>query len=116
MAKPAVLNLQCVQGDDYEKPLRFRDKITQQVLNLTGWTGEAQIRNESDQLLTTFTILIDHAVAPGIVHLSLTDAVTSDLPVGKHLWDLELVNSLGMKRTYLKGTFKVTEQVTRPET
>ena len=112
--KPSTYNMDCVQGDDFVQPIRFRDPDTLNPLNLTGWSGSAHVRRTLDDVLVTpFTVTINQPVNPGMVLLELADTVTELMPVGVYNWDLELVNAAGLRRTWLQGTFSILKQYTR---
>lgn len=114
--RPAAYNLECVQGDDFEKSFRFRDKATDQPLNLTNWTGAAQVRqdNNARSFVTDLTIIINQLVAPGLVLVTLASETTEVMATAAYLWDLELRDNFGKKRTWLQGTFTILPQVTTP--
>jgi hypothetical protein len=114
--RPAAYNLECVQGDDFEQSFRLRNKTTQEPLVLTSWTGTAQVRNTNAQkdLMTTMAVTINHAVAPGLVLCTIESEITETMPVGTYMWDLELKDNAGKKRTWLSGTFTILDQVTKP--
>lgn len=112
MASPGPHDLHIYQGDDFSK--FFRYKAGGVYVNLTGWTGHAQMRDApGGALLGTFTVVIaDQGVALGGFFVEMDDAQTAALvPTTIAVWDLELVNPAGFKRTYLKGAVEVEEDI-----
>lgn len=106
---PAPLNLDVYQGDDWERVLVFRlaDGTPE---NLSGKTGRAQIRKsaDDDQVLAEMTVTVSGV--DGTVTLAIPSEVTSDLPAGSAVWDLQLTPPT---RTRLAGKVKISKQVTR---
>lgn len=108
-----------VAGDSFSKSFVF-DK------DLTGYTPAAQVRLfpeiPADQvgplLLAAFTITKSASVTNGIVDtltLSLSGALTKDLPHTAY-WDLQLTKiSDGTVQTYVSGKFFTKAQVTTPQ-
>lgn len=114
MPTPAILNITIYQGDTYEQTFRFR-LSDGTYMNLAGYTGSAEIRRvpSEDIVLATFTVtmLEDNES----LQISLTPEETAALTVGRrpYSWDLQLVDSEGFVTTYLAGSVRILEEVTR---
>lgn len=114
--EPVKYTFVCKQGTTFQKQLRFRD-VHESILDLTGYTARMQVREtveSADTLLDLTTgdgIEIDEA--HGLVILEISDAVTSDLPIGVWKYDLELETADNIVYCPLYGSFKVTAEVTR---
>lgn len=118
---PGVLNLSLYRGDSVDLVVRLREKNLDGTpgpyVNLSGVTVRSQIRQTEDStnILATFvSTVMDQAVTPGGVRLTLASAATSLLPVLTPLrWDLEITHTGGHVRTYLRGNVSVQADVTR---
>src|SRR4051812_5563663 len=111
--QPAPLDLTLYRGDDFGLSLVVYSGSFNVVsgqwekgppLNLTGWTGAAQIRATEDTTgppLAEFTVAInpDQVGHRGAVFVSLSDSITAALAPG--VWDLQFIDSGGNKLTYL---------------
>lgn len=88
-------------------------------VNLTGWTARMQVRTST---LATDTLL-DLATGSGLtlggtagtVTIDVPSTTMDDVPVGSHVYDLELIPA-GVEANAFKlvrGTFQVVAEVTR---
>ena len=110
-------NMVCDQGSTFS--LTFTIKTDGTPWNLVGnYTGKMQVRS----FLNANTVLIELTTANsrisfssnGTVTLSLTAANTTDLPAGRHTYDLELTETANSVVTrVLEGKFVVRGEVTR---
>jgi hypothetical protein len=104
-------NLVIDQGATYSVSLDITDD-EEQVINLTGYTGAAQIRKHyTSSNSVSFTVGI--AAADGTVQLSLTANQTSSMIAGRYVYDVELTNSSGIISRVVEGIVTVTPQSTR---
>lgn len=120
MAKPASYPLDIYQGDTYRKLFRLSAKSPSggvgDHLDLTGWTGKAQIRpNIGGSILVEFTVEIDddQDANPGQFTISATKETMQALTVNAAVWDCEFVKGAD-RRTLLAGPVIITFDVTRP--
>lgn len=97
----AILNLEIPQYSGYS--FDFTYKIDNALVDLTNFTGLAQIRDQEDRLQTSFAIALGGAL--GTVSLSLTAAQTSKLKVGK--WDLLLTSGGGQPNRLIQGEISI---------
>jgi len=110
-------NMVCDQGATFS--LTFTIKTDGTPWNLVGnYTAKMQVRS----FLNANTVLIELTTANsrisfssnGTVTLSLTAANTTDLPAGRHTYDLELTQTSNSVVTrVLEGKFVVRGEVTR---
>lgn len=87
----------------------FTYKIDGVAVNLTGYTGLAQIRDQEDRLQAAFAIVLGGAL--GTVSLTLTAAQTGRMKDGA--WDLLLTPSGGQPFRLLQGKIEVSPGVSR---
>ncbi len=84
------------------------------ALDLTGYTGAAQMRKEysSANAAATFTVTI--TAVDGQVDLTLTAAQTANLIAGDYVYDCELtLTASNTVSRIVEGKVKVTPEVTR---
>lgn len=104
-------NLIIDQGSTYSTILNLTDD-DDAIINLTGYTGSAQIRKHYTSTANTpFTVSI--APIDGTVTLSLTANQTATLVAGRYVYDVELTNAGGVVSRVVEGIVTVTPQVTR---
>jgi len=104
-------NLVIDQGATYSVLLDITDD-DEQVINLTGYTGAAQVRKHyTSSNSVAFTVSI--APADGTVQLSLTANQTGTMIAGRYVYDVELTNSSGIISRVVEGIVTVTPQSTR---
>ncbi len=119
MARPALYPLDLYQGDTYEK--RFRLSGTAlgggvEYLDLTGWTGKAQIRpNFGGSILVEFDVDIDpdQVANTGQFTIYASKEQMQALAITGAVWDCEFEKD-GKRRTLLAGPVTITYDVTRP--
>lgn len=107
---PGQYSISLQRRADYSVTLQFRDS-TNAPINLTGWTVEAQVWNQ-----TRTTKYADFAVtytnrSTGTVAIALTDVDTTTFP-NEAYYDVLLTNPSGLKEYYLEGTIYVSEGYT----
>jgi hypothetical protein len=107
---PGTYNISLQRRADYNVTLQFKDS-TGAGINLTGWTVEAQVWNQSRS-----TKYADFAVtytnrATGTVAIALTDTQTTLFP-DEAYYDVLLTNPSGLKEYYLEGIMYVSEGYT----
>ncbi|MBQ6343405.1 MAG: hypothetical protein IJI41_09800 [Anaerolineaceae bacterium] len=82
-------------------------------LDLTGWTGKAQVRTEPESPTLTCEMTLEVEPVEGKVRMVIPAEVTGKIPMGFYAWDIRLTDSGGTVRYYLGGVFKVLPTVTR---
>lgn len=112
----AKRDIEIIRGDDYAHLLTFVDE-NHDPIDLTGYTGSAQIRRHPATTGTpeaTFTVTFPAPATNGEVLLTLSDTLTAGLPAVKctYSWDLQLVTSSGQTITPVGGGVKILQDVT----
>lgn len=104
-------NLVVDQGATYTTTIDVTD-VDDQPINLTGYTGSAQLRKHyTSSNSTSFAVSI--GTLDGTVTLSLTSTQTGALAAGRYVYDVELTNSSNVVSRIVEGIVTVTPQVTR---
>lgn len=107
---PTNVNLRIYAGDDFDLPIELQDANSVPI-DLTGYTGRAQFRRNYDDTNPVEATVTINQGGTGLV-VSLTSAQT-ELMSGDFIYDLQLTNPAGKKRTYLTGDVTVSREVTR---
>lgn len=103
-------NLVVDQGTTFTTTITVSDDEGN-ALDLTGYTGAAQIRKHyTSSNSVNFAVSI--SAGTGEVTLSLTANATANLNAGRYVYDCELTNS-GTVSRILEGIVTVSPQVTR---
>ena len=118
MATPGPHDIALYQGDTHEMTLTFtrRDKETDVVspLNFTGAVGAAQIRRTArdSAVLGEFDVTFPDPVN-GVCRMELNAATSQAIGAESCVYDLQITDSGGKVRTYIKGVITVEKGVTR---
>jgi hypothetical protein len=109
--EPAVYDLTIYRDRDFSQT--FYLKTLGDPMDLTNYTGKAEIRENKDvaDLIVAFQVTIDPLI--GSIVLTLTDTQTILLPDGITAWDLVLTDPHGARQNYIEGQVKVVGTVTR---
>jgi len=103
-------NLIIDQGSSFSTSIALTDNDGV-ALNLTGYTGAAQIRKHyTSSTAVTFTVTIDEP--NGEVLLSLTSTQTAAIAAGRYVYDVELTIGSLVSRV-IEGIITVTPEVTK---
>ena len=82
------------------------------IVNLTGFTGAAQMRKHyTSTAQTAFTVSI--SAGTGEVTLAMTANVTNNVAPGRYMYDCELTDTTGTVSRLIEGIVTVTPGVTR---
>ena len=108
-----VVNLVIDQGADFTQTFNLEDDASASALDLTGYTGAAQLRKHSSS-----NKKFDFSVAfpdreNGIVRIDMTDTVTSSIKPGRYVYGLLLTASGGVRTRIVEGSALVREGATR---
>lgn len=104
-------NIVIDQGATYSTSINVTDEDGA-IVNLTGFTGAAQLRKHyTSTAQTAFTVSI--AAATGVVSLSLSANVTNNIAAGRYVYDCELTDASGTVSRLIEGIVTVTPGVTR---
>jgi hypothetical protein len=104
-------NLQIDQGTDFAITIDVTDNDNE-VVNLTGYTGAAQMRKHyTSSAQTSFSVSVSNTF--GQVTLSMNSATTATITPGRYVYDCELISSANVVSRLVEGIVTVTPQVTR---
>jgi len=108
-----VVNLIIDQGSDFNQSFNLESSATNAALDLTGYTGSAQIRKHaSSRKFYDFTVSFPNRVG-GVVKLTLTDTITSRIKPGRYIYDIILTDSSGLKERVVEGSVLAREGATK---
>ena len=108
-----VVNLVIDQGADFTQTFNLEDDASASALDLTGYTGAAQLRKHpSSTKKYDFTVAFPD-MDNGIVRIDMTDTVTSGIKAGRYIYDLLLTASGGSRTRIVEGSALVREGATK---
>jgi hypothetical protein len=108
-----VSNIVIEQGFDFDTTFQLEDTTTNALLNLTGYTMDAQLRKTySSSSSVSFGSTITSATG-GTIQITLTSSQTSDLKPGRYVYDVKLTTSGGTVTKAVEGAALVRAGVTR---
>lgn len=107
-------NLVLEQGADFQAVIRLYADNTA-ALNLTGYSGESQMRRSYDSVSASATLAVSIPIpSNGELYLTLSAASSVGLRYGRYLYDVLLTESgTGTKVRAVEGIITVTPRVTR---
>ena len=109
--QPATYNMTIQRRSDHKIQIIFKDS-TNTAINLTGYTVEAQVWEETRSIkYADFAIAYTDRSA-GKVDISLTDTQTATFLQDNLKYDVLLTNPTGEKEYYLEGNIKMSEGYT----
>jgi len=105
MAVSAV-NFTIDKGADFSTALKI--KTDGAVVNLTGYGFSCVMRKHyGSPVGYAFSTAVLPPESAGIVRISLSNAVTTELPVGRHVYDFFTITLEGIKTKVLEGNVLV---------
>jgi hypothetical protein len=104
-------NLKIDQGSDFSTSITLTDDDGS-ALNLTGYTGAAQLRKYYTST-TSIDFNVDVDANTGAVSLSMTSNTTNHIEAGRYVYDVELTDTSGTVSRILEGIVTITPGVTR---
>lgn len=111
-----VLNIKHKRGDTFIRAFTFTDSVPDPI-NLSGFTAKLEVRtrarNELGELLasaSTPTEITISGAGNNVVTVTIP-AASMLIIAGIHSYELELTSSGGVRTTYLKGNFEITQDV-----
>ena len=109
--QPATYNMTIQRRSDHKIQIIFKDS-TNTAINLTGYTVEAQVWEETRSIkYADWTIAYTDRSA-GTVDISLTDTQTATFLPDNLKYDVLQTNPTGEKEYYLEGNIKMSEGYT----
>lgn len=104
-------NITIDQGSDFSTEIDVLDDAGD-VVDLTGYTGAAQMRKHyTSSTSTAFNVSIN--ASGGTVTLSMNAATSANVTAGRYVYDCELTSSSNTVSRLVEGIVTVTPQVTR---
>ena len=101
------------QGTDFNTTITVTDNDGTAV-NLTGYTGEGQIRKHyASTTKLDFSLSFNSPRSGGEVVLALNKVQTANLEAGRYVYDVELTSAANTTIRLAEGIVTVTPQVTR---
>ncbi len=114
MAVTYTANLVIYTGTDFDQTFALEDDKTNSALNLTGYSGCAQMkRYESSSKTADFTVTFANERNTGRVTISLGSTQSAAIKPGKYFYDLLLNSPTGTTTRVVEGTALVKKSVTR---
>jgi hypothetical protein len=108
-----VSNIVIEQGCDFDTTFQLEDTATANLLNLTGYTVESQLRKTyTSSTAVSFASTITDATK-GKVQISMASTITADLKPGRYVYDVKLTTSGGAISKPVEGAALVRAGVTR---
>src|SRR6056300_1450224 len=110
-----ISNLTIDQGTDFDITVNV-DADDGGSLDLTGYTGRAQIRKSYSSLTAIdFTVSIILPTTDGQLRLSLPASTSNTMKPGRYLYDLEIESSTGKVTRVIEGQITITPSITRSD-
>lgn len=107
------------RGDDYPLEMTFKDKATQEAIDLTGYSFIMTIdtlKKPPDATTKVFDITgvvdPDQVTNAGKVSFTPTDVQTDIDPKG-YFYDIQMTDAGGHKRTVVKYKFTILQDITK---
>lgn len=114
MAAIYVANLVIYTGTDFRNTFVLTDSDSNLPMNLTGYTGCAQMkRYETSVTSKSFNIIFPKNKKSGILILSMDDETTATLKPGKYFYDVLLNSPQGITSRAVEGEVLVKRSITR---
>ena len=109
----AKANIIIDQGADFSTTITVTDDAGDAV-DLTGYTGEGQIRKHYTSTTSTpITLNFGSPRSDGEITLSLGRTVTANMEAGRYVYDVEITSSANTRSRLIEGIATVTPEVTR---
>jgi hypothetical protein len=114
---PGIVNFVCPQGTTFRRTLTY--KIDEVPVDLSGYSARLQVREQ--YYSEDYLVFINSGSVGGItlggsagtIDLLIEDSVTTDIPAGNYVYDLEIVSPSLYVDRLVEGAFTVTPEVTR---
>lgn len=108
---PKRYDIAIYEGDTFSVTLNFKD-ASNVAIDLTGFTGLCQFKNSANTAtVATPTVTVNSGGVTGAVLIQLLD--TTILTEGTYLYDVQLTDPSGKKRTYIGGQITVTGDISQ---
>ena len=105
-----VVNIQIQQGANFYANYLLEDPISNSVTNLAGYSVAAKLaKHPGSSTKTNFITTI--TISTGVVGIALTSGQTAALKPGRHVYDILLTDSFGIKSRVIEGSATVSAGV-----
>lgn len=105
-----VVNIQIQQGANFNANYILEDPISNSSINLTGYTVAAKLAKHSGSS-TKINFITSITTSTGVVGIALTNGQTATLKPGRHVYDVLLTDSFGVKSRVIEGSVIVSAGV-----
>ena len=106
------INLVLDQGVDFEATFTIRNE-NQSALNLTGYTGSAQLRKHPEASKSTEFVISFPNRVNGQIKVAMASTMTAVIEGGRYVYDLVLTSPNAYKTSPIQGNLLVIAGVTR---
>ena len=100
------MNFTHIKGDTFDE-VAFSIKINNVVLDLTGAVIKMQLKKSGD--LTVAILALTSVAAGGVFKINQQ---IINIEVFNYVYDIQLTLASGVVKTYVSGTFSVTQEIT----
>jgi hypothetical protein len=112
---PGLVNFVCPQGSTFRRTLTYT--LDDLPIDLSGYSSRLQVRQAYYSTEALISLVSGSGItvggSAGTIDIFISNTDTSNLPVGSHVYDLEIISpSLDVDRL-IEGRFSVTPEVTR---
>lgn len=107
---PVNHNFTAYRGQPWNQNLRC--KKAGEVMDLTGYTAEMQIRPSENSARLTAQVHAEVTGVDGLISLALTQDETAGIVPGIYVYDLKMINPKGIARYWMIGKFSIKGRVT----
>jgi hypothetical protein len=112
---PGLVNFVCPQGSTFKRTLTYT--LDETPIDLSGYSARLQVREAHYSLESLISLVSGSGItvggSSGVIDILISDEVTSEIPAGTHVYDLEIESSSGIVDRLIEGSFTVTPEVTR---
>ena len=105
------INLVLDQGVDFEATFTIRNE-NQSALNLTGYTGSAQLRKHPEASKSTEFVISFPNRVNGQIKVAMASTITTTIEGGRYVYDLVLTSPNAYKTRPIQGNVLVIPGVT----
>lgn len=110
------INLMAYRGDDLSLGLRFKDRHTQDPIDITGWIISFTVKEKtyhSDDDAKILIDVIDHLdPVNGRTNILIPHSMTDPL-AGVYEYDIQFKTPANLIRTFARGQIEIFEDVSR---
>ena len=114
MATVGTYNITLKRGDSFGGvTFTFTQTSGGAAIALASARAQVRLRTGNKSVIHTFTCTVGGAGSNVVTLSAITGTVSQSFVAGVHAWDLEVTTAAGATKTYVAGTFTITDDVTR---